>query len=141
MGFLRPQEGEVLSTRLSTMWPALTRPTRSLSSRGDTDQTSEGETEIDGSWLFSQCGPGHIFANRMEYPDNRFKFDFGRLLDLLAEELQERVAAAGLDDGSMTPASLYFLHGDLSDARGARSRVGRVRRHPSSVGCAQTVCR
>jgi len=45
----------------------------------------------------------------MEFPDDRFKLDFERLLDLLAEELRSRVAAAGLDTGQgMTAAGLYF---------------------------------
>jgi hypothetical protein len=63
---------------------------------------------IDGTWLFTQCGAGLIFANRMEFPENRFRLDFSRLLELLAEGLGHRLEAAGVDHKPPTPGSLYF---------------------------------
>lgn len=63
---------------------------------------------IDGSWLFSQCAPERIFANRMEFPDSRFRLDFSHLLTLLGEELGQRVADAGVSQAPLTIGSLYF---------------------------------
>lgn len=61
---------------------------------------------VDGTWLFSKCGPGHIFANRMEFPENRFRLDFDRLLNLLGGELRARGAA---EEGEpIERGSLYF---------------------------------
>jgi hypothetical protein len=58
----------------------------------------------DGSWLYSQCAPGGILANRMEFPENRFRLDFGRLLTLFARQLEVR-----LGNGERVEAeSLYF---------------------------------
>jgi hypothetical protein len=63
---------------------------------------------IDGTWLFNQCAPGRIFANRMEFPENRFRLDFSHLLELIADELGERLAAAGVSQTTPERGALYF---------------------------------
>jgi hypothetical protein len=63
---------------------------------------------IDGSWLFSQCAPDRIFANRMEFPESRFRLDFFRLLNLLADDLSRGVADAGVSQDPVAFGSLYF---------------------------------
>jgi hypothetical protein len=63
---------------------------------------------IDGTWLFYQCAPGNILANRMEFPDNRFPLDFSRLLETFRGQLTERVAATGGEPAALDTGSLYF---------------------------------
>ncbi len=65
---------------------------------------------IDGTWLFNQCAPSRIFANRMELPQaqERFPLDFSRLLNLLAEELTERLGGNGVRRTVPTTGSLFF---------------------------------
>jgi hypothetical protein len=63
---------------------------------------------IDGSWLFSQCGPGRILANRMEFPENPFRLDFAKLLDLLSFELDARVPELLEDPEPVERGSLFF---------------------------------
>lgn len=62
---------------------------------------------VDGTWLFNQCLPGRILANRMEFPENSFRLDFGRLLDLFVSELGTRVAENG-NEPTVEIGSLYF---------------------------------
>lgn len=66
---------------------------------------------IDGTWLFYQCAPGHILANRMEFPDSRFPLDFVRLLATFRSELEQRLTGRG-DDAS-----------NLETARSASTRL------------------
>jgi hypothetical protein len=61
---------------------------------------------IDGTWLYNQCLPERILANRMEFPDKTFELDFGRLLEAFCVELGDRVRAEGGEPP--TVGSLYF---------------------------------
>ncbi|WP_140853504.1 NYN domain-containing protein [Myxococcus xanthus] len=60
---------------------------------------------VDGSWLFKQCGPEKLLANRMEFPTQSFRLDFQKLLGLLGKELSERIGDKDKIDG---PGDLFF---------------------------------
>src|SRR5437773_2256896 len=37
---------------------------------------------VDGTWLYRQCDAKAVFASHMEFPNNRFQLDFGKLIEV-----------------------------------------------------------
>ncbi|MGE3675300.1 MAG: hypothetical protein AB7K71_36865, partial [Polyangiaceae bacterium] len=56
---------------------------------------------VDGSWLFKQCGAEGLLSSRTEYPSNRFRLDFSRLLDVVGEQLSARLNGEAIERGEL----------------------------------------
>ena len=77
---------------------------------------------VDGTWLWYQCGPGRILANRMEFPENPFRcLDFAKLIEFFRIELADRIEARG--DGAAAPEvdRLHFYTALFESVRRTRS--------------------